>query len=105
MCIERIRCTACGIAVEGQIEIPPLAQLSAEEQAFIELFVRCSGSLKAVAHHLGISYPTVRVRLDRVIASIEAMSAVTSDSRRQILDELERGDITADEAVRRLNAL
>ena len=103
--VERLRCGACGIAVEGRISIPRLARLSVEDREFIELFVRASGSLKAVAQKLGISYPTVRSRLNRVIAAIEREEDAERDRRREILDAVEQGDLDVDTAIRRLKEL
>ena len=103
--IERLRCTECGVTVEGHIPIPRLARLSAEDREFVELFVRSSGSLKAVASKLGISYPTVRSRLDRVIESLQTEEENEKDARNRILDEIEQGAISVDEAIKRLREL
>ncbi|MFH1708238.1 MAG: DUF2089 domain-containing protein [Planctomycetota bacterium] len=97
--IERLRCASCKVAVEGKIRIPRLARLTAEDREFIELFVRSSGSLKAVAGKLDISYPTVRNRLDKVIASLEHEEAQEQDSRRAILDQIEAGKLSVDDAI------
>ena len=85
--------------------MPRLARLPVAEREFVELFVRSSGSLKAVAQKLGISYPTVRSRLDKVIAALEAEERVEEDARSQILDALENGEINAKEAVALLREL
>ena len=103
--IERLRCGSCDVAIEGKISVPRLARLSGEHREFIELFVRSSGSLKAVAEKLGISYPTVRNRLNKVIEALNHEEENDQDERRQILDALEGGDITVDEAVQRLKEL
>lgn len=103
--IERLRCTACGVTLEGHIPIPRLARLSAEDREFVELFVRSSGSLKAVSAKLGISYPTVRGRLNRVIAALGQEAEAEKDARRRILDAIEQGSLTVDEAIERLKEL
>lgn len=103
--IERLRCVNCDVAVEGRIPIPRLARLPAEDREFVELFVRSSGSLKTVAEKMGISYPTIRSRLNRVIAALEEEEANERDIRNQILDEVEKGAISVDEAVRRLREM
>ena len=103
--IERLRCSACDVAVEGRIPIPRLARLSGEEREFVELFVRSSGSLKAVAEKLGISYPTVRSRLNRVIESLEEQAEAERDRRREILDEIEQGKLSVEDAILRLKEL
>lgn len=103
--IERLRCTACDVSIEGSIPIPRLARLSAEDREFVELFVRSSGSLKAVAGKLGISYPTVRSRLDRVIEALQTEEDQEKDARNRILDDIEAGNIDVDEAIKRLREL
>jgi hypothetical protein len=103
--IERLRCTACEVSIEGSIPIPRLARLSAEDREFVELFVRSSGSLKAVAGKLNISYPTVRSRLDRVIEALQTEEDQEKDARNRILDEIEAGNISVDEAIKRLREL
>jgi hypothetical protein len=105
MQIERLRCRSCAVTVEGEIPIPRLARLSAEDREFVELFVRSSGSLKAVAGKLGISYPTVRSRLDRVIRALEEQADTERDARRAILDAIERGDLAVEDAIRQLREL
>jgi hypothetical protein len=63
-------CTGCSTEVSGQYELAPLLRLSPDDQAFVEAFVSESGSLKAMAKRLGVSYPTVRNRLDDVISRL-----------------------------------
>lgn len=105
MDIERLRCSSCSIAVEGKIAIPRLARLLVEHREFIELFVRSSGSLKAVAAKLGISYPTVRSRLDKVIIALEEEEKSERDARREILTAIEDGKLSVDEGVQLLREL
>ncbi|AUX40592.1 hypothetical protein SOCE26_019930 [Sorangium cellulosum] len=94
----RLGCQTCGTHLDGQFEIPPLLQLSPEDLAFVTAFVRASGSLKAMAQHLQISYPTVRNRLDEVIARLEALEQGVQRRRHEILDALENGRLSAREA-------
>jgi hypothetical protein len=103
--IERLRCTGCDTAIEGHISIPRLAKLSARDREFVELFVKCSGSLKAVAMKLNISYPTVRSRLDNVILALEEKEQQDKHAREAILDMLESEDISVQEAIERLREL
>ncbi|MEK7447958.1 MAG: DUF2089 domain-containing protein [Planctomycetota bacterium] len=100
MHIERIRCKACKIAVEGEIPIPRLARLPPEDREFIELFVKSSGSLKAVAQKLNISYPTIRNRLDEVISKLKQETTGDKEYRKRILDGIEEGKISVDEAIK-----
>ena len=71
----RLRCGGCGTAVEGAFPLPVLARLDAEEQAFVLRFLKASGSLKEVARQYGISYPTVRNRLDGLIERVSRIEA------------------------------
>src|SRR5471030_3512423 len=68
--IERVRLTAQDVAIEGQFELPPLAQLSAEDQIFVAAFVRCHGSIKEMETFFGVSYPTIKNRLNRIGAQL-----------------------------------
>lgn len=69
--VQTMHCVACGTKIEGDYRLPALMRLSEEEQHFVIDFVKCSGSLKEMAQKLGLSYPTVRNRLDDVIALLE----------------------------------
>lgn len=69
--VKRLTCQHCDTEVEGVFPLPVLAALSAEDQAFICDFVKASGSLKEMAALLKVSYPTVRNRLDEVIAKLQ----------------------------------
>lgn len=70
MAVERLRCDRCETAVEGLYPLPPLAILSPEDQEFVIEFIKTSGSLKDMATLLGVSYPTVRNRLDDIISKL-----------------------------------
>lgn len=100
--IERLRCVACGTAVEGSFQAGKLGGLPAEHQDFIEVFVRCRGNIKDVEKVLGVSYPTVRGRLDRAIQALGYERQEKIGRRRDILLALERGEITPEEALRAL---
>ena len=69
--VQAMHCAACGTKIEGDFRLPALMRLSADDQRFVIDFVKCSGSLKEMAQKLGLSYPTVRNRLDDVIAQLE----------------------------------
>jgi hypothetical protein len=88
--------------VEGAFRWPRLARLSREDQHLVELLILSSGSLKAVAKALGISYPTVRRRLDALIARLEAEVEADEEFRRDLLEEVERGARSAVDVAERL---
>ena len=100
--VERVRLAESGIAIEGSFTLPPLANLSAEDQVFIMAFVRAHGSIKDMEEAFGISYPTVKNRLNRIAGQLEFVEIVRASPQEEVLGQLERGEITADEAVRRL---
>jgi hypothetical protein len=102
MVIERLKCTSCGVHLEGEMSLPTLARLDPEIREFIEVFVMAGGSLKEVGRVLGISYPTVRSRLDRAMAQLQQMHAKKEAERMKILEQLEKGEINAKEAIQLL---
>src|SRR6184192_4267489 len=68
--IVRVRLTGQDIAIEGRFEVPPLATLSADDQVFVAAFVRCHGSIKQMEQFFGVSYPTIKNRLNRIGAQL-----------------------------------
>jgi hypothetical protein len=101
--VERVRLVDSDIAIEGSFSLPPLANLSAEDQVFIMAFIRCSGSIKEMEEMFGISYPTVKNRISRLDKQLEFVEIIKLSPQEEVIEELERGDITTDEAVRRLS--
>jgi hypothetical protein len=101
---------ATGVAIEGEFELPPLARLRYEDQVFVSEFVRSHGSIKDMEKAFGVSYPTVKNRLNRIadqlslveVAVQPAAPAPASIPADDVLAMLERGDISADEAAERL---
>ena len=101
--VERVRVVESGIAIEGSFSLPPLANLSAEDQVFVMAFVRSHGSLKDMESLFGISYPTVKNRVNRIAQQLQFVEIVAgSNEGEDVVDELERGEITVEEALRRL---
>jgi len=100
--VERVRLVDSDIAIEGSFTLPPLANLSAEDQVFVMAFMRCNGSIKDMEQMFGISYPTVKNRINRIAKQLEFVEIVRVSPREEVIGELERGDITAEEAIRRL---
>ena len=108
--IERVRLTDQDIAIEGHFEPPPLAQLPAEDQTFVAAFVRCHGSIKQMEEYFGVSYPTIKNRLNRIGALLpfaEFAPEPEPDRPRvassgELLSQLERGTLSVDEVLRQL---
>lgn len=103
--VERVRLTGGGTAIEGAFALPRLAQLSAEDQVFVAAFVRAHGSIKEMEQVFGVSYPTVKARLNRIARSLEFVDENPRPSKGEVLERLQRGEITAAEAVAELEAL
>jgi hypothetical protein len=102
--IERVRLVGQDVAIEGRFEVPPLALLSAEDQTFVAAFVRCHGSIKQMEKFFGVSYPTIKTRLNRIgallpFAEIEAAPAVERPSTSALLSQLERGELTVNDVL------
>lgn len=103
--VERVRLREKGIAIEGTFELPQLARLDLEDQVFIIAFVRSHGSIKEMEQVFGVSYPTIKSRLTRIANSLEFVETNPTPSRTEILDRLRKGEISADDAIRELEAL
>ena len=101
--VGRVRMLENDITIQGDFELPPLARLSAEDQVFIAAFIKCHGSIKEMERIFGISYPTVKNRLDRIAGKLDFAEALPLQMTEETLDELERGEITVEEAIERLS--
>jgi hypothetical protein len=105
--VTGVRLERSGVKVEGEFELPPLARLRYEDQVFVSEFVRSHGSIKDMEKAFGISYPTVKNRLNRIAAQLQLVEVEVEAPTRTAADEdvlgmLERGEISADEAAERL---
>ena len=102
--VERIRVADRDIAVEGSFELPQLARLDMEDQIFITAFVRSHGSIKEMERVFGVSYPTIKSRLTRIANSLEFVETNPKPSKSEILQRLQQGEITAEDAIREMEA-
>src|SRR5437870_4265703 len=106
--IERVRLVESGVAIEGPFTLPPLAQLAGEDQVFVAAFVRCHGSIKQMEKYFGVSYPTIKNRLNKIgsqLSFVEIEQGSEADpprTRSDVLDRLSRGELTVAEALERL---
>jgi hypothetical protein len=103
--IERVRIPERGIAIEGQFSLPELARLSLEDQVFVTAFLRSHGTIKEMEQTFGVSYPTIKARLNRIASQLEFVDTNPTPSRSEVLERLRVGEITAAEAIRELEAL
>ena len=97
--ITRLNCESCHTVIEGMFGISKLGQLPEEHQEFIEVFIKARGNIKEVEKELGISYPTVRKRLNDAIAALGYAPPDDTRRRDEILDAVEAGELTAKEAA------
>lgn len=106
----RLYCPACATAIEGRFRLCRFCQLTQEQRDFLETFLRARGNLREVERELGVSYPTVRARLEAILTSLgiappragEEEEAERGRRRQQVLDALDTGKITAEDAARLL---
>jgi hypothetical protein len=100
--VTRLVCRNCGTALEGRFTMGRLFQLTPEQLHFVEVFLRCEGKINRVQEELGLSYPTVRSRLDEVIHALGyevGQEREAGDERRQeVLERLARREISSEEA-------
>lgn len=114
--ITKLSCPKCSTNIEGSFQPCEFCRLPKDELEFIKVFIKNRGSIKEVEKELGISYPTVRAKLDTVIVSlgfkteaakevVKQERVVDQDQKKKILDLLSAGEITAKEATERMKAL
>ena len=107
--VTSVELAGSGVSIHGEFDLPPLAGLRYEDQVFVSEFVRCHGSIKHMEKAFGVSYPTIKNRLNRIAGQLQMVSVnvsvnveAGSGTSDEVLDLLERGEITADEAAERL---
>jgi hypothetical protein len=100
--VERVRLTGRDVAIEGEFELPQLVQLGVEDQVFVTAFVRCHGSIKEMERIFGVSYPTIKSRLNRIAQSLDFVETNPAPSRADVIERLRRGEISAQDALREL---
>ncbi|MEW5894813.1 MAG: DUF2089 domain-containing protein [Candidatus Omnitrophota bacterium] len=103
--IKKLECTQCGVSVEGDLHTSPMMSLTEDQQQFIELFVLSSGSLKEMAQVLGVTYPTVRARLDQIIEKLRNEIKGRDDYKQELLEKVEAGKITPEKAAQIIKGL
>ena len=110
--VTELTCSVCRTRLAGEFPAPPLARLAPDHQTFIETFVRCRGVIRDVERALGISYPTVRARLDAAVDALEVLLAaepervaLNAERRRTLLEKVEGGLLTPEEAAEHLRHL
>jgi hypothetical protein len=106
--VSRLECDSCGTRLEGSFSLGRFHALSSDQLEFLETFIRARGNFKDIERELGISYPTVRSRLDAMIRALgfpsQAEPDRESERRKEILRELAEGRIAADDAANLLES-
>ena len=103
--VVRLQCPSCSTVIEGQFSLGRFQRLTSEQLQFVETFMRCRGVIKDVEEQMGISYPTVRGRLDNVIRALgyePPDEGSPQDRRRNLLEDVRNGRLTVEEAHRLL---
>ena len=106
--VVRLHCSSCDTSIEGQFASGQFSNLTPEQLEFIFTFVRCEGKINRMEQELGVSYPTIRNRLNEVIRKLgyepgkEEPVEITQERRNGSLEDLSAGRITAEEATRLL---
>lgn len=100
--VERVRLDGSGIAIEGEFEPPQSARLSAADQVFVAAFVRSHGSIKEMERIFGISYPTVKSRLNRLADQLDFVAAEPPPAGADVIGRLRREEISVAEALAEL---
>jgi hypothetical protein len=104
--VTRLQCSACDTSFEGRFSSGSFSQLTADQLGFVELFVRCEGKITRMEEELGLSYPTIRNRLHEIIRALgyepgagDEAAGLSAEERQSILDDLDKGRITAEQAM------
>lgn len=113
--VTRLHCRDCDSTIEGRFSGGPFSQLSPEQLKFVEIFVRLEGKIKHMEEEVGLSYPTIRNRLHEIIRALgyqpgpadeydglPSSGGLSDEERQRILDDLDKGLIGAEEAMRLL---
>lgn len=104
--VTSLHCRECDTALQGRFASGAFSRLNEEQLAFVELFVRNEGKITRMEADLSLSYPTIRNRLMEVIRALgyepgeDEFAGLSDEQRKQILDDLDRGAINYDEALR-----
>ena len=100
--IEKVRLPKKDISIEGFFDLPPLAKLPMEDQVFVAAFVRSHGSIKQMERLFGVSYPTVKNRLNHIGEKLGFVEITQAEDSTEILEQIESGDLSVEEALKRL---
>lgn len=100
----RLSCNTCNTNIEGEFSLCKFCKLTQEEKQFIEVFIKSRGNIKEIEKEMGISYPTVKGKLDGVIKSLgyDNKEVTSSINKKEVLDMLNNGEISSEDAIKLL---
>lgn len=103
--VSKLSCDSCETNIEGNFSLCKFCKLTNEQKSFVEIFLKSRGNIKEIEKEMGISYPTVRNKLENVIESLGYSPKYTGPevNKKEILEQLSRGEITSDEAIKLLH--
>ena len=101
--VKKKQCIKCGLQLETDFDENPLLLLTREEQDFILEFILTGGNFKSLAEKLDLTYPTLRLRLDKIITKLDSTSKVLSAEK--ILDAIDKGELKPEEGIQQLKQI
>jgi hypothetical protein len=102
LALTRLSCGACGTELSGNFESCDFCSLSPDDREVLRVFLASRGNMKDLERHLGVSYPTARARFDGLLARLGIDRPASPPPKVDLLEQLARGEIDVDEAMRRL---
>lgn len=103
--LSRLKCGGCGVVLEGNFNLPRLARLSPEFRILAEQMILCGGNLKDLAAQVGVSYPTLRRKVDDLIIALQSLKTADEALIASILEDIETGAIKSEEGIRRIKEI
>ncbi len=100
--VTKIQCNKCGIVIQGQFDLCKFCRLNEQQKYFVEVFIKNRGNIKEIEKELGISYPTVRNKLDDVISDLGHTVKKSTVNQKEILEKLKEGEISKEEVLKLL---
>lgn len=102
--VTKLNCSNCHTSIEGNFSLCKFCKLTDDEKSFVEIFIKSRGNIKEIEKEMGISYPTVRGKLENVIQALGYSPKYTETqvNKKSVLEKLSKGEITSDEAIKLL---
>lgn len=100
--VTEVRLRETGIVIRGEFELPPFGRLSFEDQVFVAEFIRCHGSIKEMEQTFGVSYPTIKSRLNKISEKLQLVQVQAQFQKEEVLSQLEQGAISVKDALERM---